>query len=48
MVCSMCMWGVEVGLLQVVPSFASWFVILLPKIMVCVLIFCIVMLCMVQ
>ena len=25
----MCMWGVEVGLLQVVPSFASWFVIFL-------------------
>ena len=32
MVCVMCMWGVGVGLLRVVPSFASWSLILLPKI----------------
>lgn len=32
MVCVICMWGVEVGLLQVIPSFASWLVISLPEI----------------
>ena len=32
MVCVICLWDVMVGLLWVVPSFASWRVILLPKI----------------
>ena len=45
MMCAMCMWGVGVGLLWVVPSFASWFVISLPKIPVCALTFCNGMLC---
>ena len=41
----MCVLGVEVGLLRVVPSFASWFAILLPNIPLCALTLCIVMLC---
>ena len=31
MVCVMCIWGVGFGVLQVVPSFASWSMISLPK-----------------
>ena len=46
--CVMCMWGMGVGLLQVVPSFAIWSVILLSKILSCALTFCIVMLCLVH
>ena len=40
--------GVGAGLLQVVPSFASWFEISLLEIPVCALTFCVVMLCLVQ
>jgi hypothetical protein len=38
MVCVMCMWGVGIGLLQVVPSFANWCTIPLTKIPVCAII----------
>ena len=37
-------YGVGVGLLRVVPSFASWYVISFPEIPMCALTFCIVML----
>lgn len=37
MVCAICMWGVGIGLLRVVPSFASWSATSLPEIPVCVL-----------
>ena len=37
--------GCEVGLLRVVPSFASWFANSLPVIMTCALTFCIVIIC---
>ena len=40
----MCMWGVGVGLLQAVPSFANWYVISFPEVRICALTFCIVML----
>jgi hypothetical protein len=43
-VCAMCMWGLGVGLLWVVPSFASWSAISLDVIPTRALIFCIVML----
>ena len=46
--CVMCMWGVGVGLLWAVPSFASWSVISLHVIPTCALTFCIVMLCLVH
>ena len=38
-------WSVGIGLLQVVPLFASWSSILLPEILMHALTFCIVMLC---
>ena len=38
----------RVGLLRLVPLFASWYAISLPKIPVCALTFCIVMLCLVH
>ena len=40
----MFMWGVGIGLLQMVPLFASCSTISLPEIPVCALTFCIVML----
>lgn len=42
----MCIWDVGIGLLQVVPTFGSWYAISLPKISVWPN-FCIVMLCLV-
>ena len=44
MVCVMCMWGVGIALLQVVPLFAIWYVISLPEIPMCSVTFCIVVL----
>ena len=43
MVYVMCVWGVEVGLLQVVSLFATWSSILLPTILMYALTF--VLLC---
>ena len=43
MVFAMFMWGVRVGLLWVVPLFASWSMILLPEILAQT--FCTIMLC---
>lgn len=48
MVCATCEWGVGVGLLQVVPSFASLYMNSLPKNLMCALAFCIVMLCLIH
>ena len=48
MVCGVCMSGVGMGLLRVVPLFASWFAISLPMILICALTFCIVMLCLIE
>lgn len=42
------MWGVGVGLLLVVPSFAGWPVISLTEIPMRALTFCIVILCLVR
>ena len=48
MVYVMCVWGVEVGLLQVVSLFATWSSISLPTILMYALTFCIVMLCLIH
>jgi hypothetical protein len=48
MVCVMCMWRCGGWFVAVATSSASWFAILLLKIPVCALTFCIVILCLVH